>query len=55
MGNDRFVYVIYIRSTRERVWDALIKPEFTRQYWFGYAQQSDWKIDSSWQLVSADG
>ena len=55
MGNDRFVYVIYIRSTRERVWDALIKPEFTRQYWFGYAQESEWKIDSSWQLVSRDG
>jgi uncharacterized protein YndB with AHSA1/START domain len=32
MADDRFVYVIYIRTTREKLWDALIKPEFTRQY-----------------------
>ena len=35
MANDRFVYVIYIRTTREKLWDAPIKPEFTRQYWAG--------------------
>jgi len=55
MGNDRFVYVTYIRTTPEKLWAALIEPEFTRQYWFGFTQKSDWKPDSSWQLIAADG
>ena len=55
MGNDRFVYVIYIRSTRERVWDALIKPEFTRQYWAGTWQDSDWRVGSDWKIMVPDG
>ena len=29
MANDRFVYVTYIRTTPEKLWDALLKPEFT--------------------------
>ena len=30
MANDRFGYVTYIRTTPEKLWDALLKPEFTR-------------------------
>jgi uncharacterized protein YndB with AHSA1/START domain len=51
----KFVYVIYIRTTPEKLWEALIKPEFTRQYWGGTEQKSDWKPGSSWQLVFPDG
>ncbi len=28
-----FVYVTYISSTPQKVWDALTTPEFTSQYW----------------------
>ncbi len=35
MSGSKFVYVTYIRATRERIWDALTKPEFTKQYWSG--------------------
>ena len=28
-----FVYVTYILATPEKLWRALIEPEFTRQYW----------------------
>ena len=31
----KFVYAIYIRTTPEKLWDALTKPEFTRAYWCG--------------------
>jgi len=55
MGNDRFVYVTYIRTTPEKLWAALIQPEFTRQYWMGYVQESDWKPEASWQLTAPDG
>ena len=40
MTIDRFVYVTYIRATPEKLWDALRKPEFTREYWFGIRHES---------------
>ena len=54
-NGDRFAYVTYIRTTPEKLWDALIKPEFTRQYWFGAWQDSAWKSGSSWQINAPDG
>jgi uncharacterized protein YndB with AHSA1/START domain len=50
-----FVYVIYIRTTLEKLWDALQKPEFTRQYWFGITSESDWTPGAAWKMVFADG
>ncbi|CAG4901688.1 SRPBCC family protein [Paraburkholderia saeva] len=50
-----FVYVTYIRTTPEQLWTALTSPEFTRQYWFGVVQETDWKMGSSWKMIFADG
>jgi uncharacterized protein YndB with AHSA1/START domain len=33
----RTVFVTYIASTPEKVWQALTSAEFTRQYFFGFA------------------
>jgi uncharacterized protein YndB with AHSA1/START domain len=33
MNSVEFVYTIYIKSTPEKVWQAITAPEFTRQYW----------------------
>jgi uncharacterized protein YndB with AHSA1/START domain len=33
MNDSKFVYVTYIRTTREKLWDALTRPEFTGAYW----------------------
>jgi uncharacterized protein YndB with AHSA1/START domain len=46
-----FVYVTYIETTPERLWDALTKSEFTRQYWFDTEVRSDWKVGSPFALV----
>jgi uncharacterized protein YndB with AHSA1/START domain len=51
--SQRFVYVIYIASTREKVWEALVRGELTRQYW-GHENVSDWKRGSGWKHVTAD-
>jgi uncharacterized protein YndB with AHSA1/START domain len=51
MAGSSFVYVTYIRSPQQKVWDALTKPEFQKQYWFGGYQESDWKAGSSWKMV----
>ena len=34
------VYSIFIRATPEQVWDAITKPEFTKQYFYGSAFDS---------------
>jgi uncharacterized protein YndB with AHSA1/START domain len=52
---DRFVYVTYIRTTPDKLWDALTKPEFTREYWAGVTLESDWKKGAPWKLVFKDG
>jgi uncharacterized protein YndB with AHSA1/START domain len=55
MGISKFVYVTYIRTTREKLWEALTKPEFTKQYWAGTTQKSDWKVGSLWGAYTPDG
>jgi uncharacterized protein YndB with AHSA1/START domain len=50
-----FVYVTYIRTSAEKLWSALLQPQFTRQYWFGMDMVCDWKVGASWQLRFADG
>ena len=49
-----FVYVTYIRTTPEKLWDALTNPAFTRQYWFGIDVMSDWKVGSTVQYRKGD-
>jgi uncharacterized protein YndB with AHSA1/START domain len=53
--SDRFVYVTYIRTTPETLWDHLTKPEFIRVYWYGVSAESDWKPGSPWKLIFSDG
>jgi uncharacterized protein YndB with AHSA1/START domain len=50
-----FVYVTFIRTTPDKLWTALTDPDFTKQYWFGMHQESDWKSGASWRLVFSDG
>lgn len=50
------VYKTTIEASPQAVWDALITPEFTRQYWFGSANISkDWKKGSAWEHVGEQG
>jgi len=55
MNDERFVYVTYIRTTPERLWEALTTPEFNRKYWHGTWQDCEWKVGSSWKLMFTDG
>jgi uncharacterized protein YndB with AHSA1/START domain len=55
MSKPSFVYVIYIRTSTDKLWQALIDPELTRQYWAGTWQESDWTIGSSWRIMIPDG
>jgi uncharacterized protein YndB with AHSA1/START domain len=55
MTDSKFVYVTYIRTTPEKLWEALTKPEFTRAYWFGVTHDCAWEIGSPWRLIFSDG
>src|SRR5581483_4751764 len=55
MAQSQFVYVTYIRTTPEKLWQALTTPEFIRQFWFGMTAESDFKPGSPWKLVYPDG
>lgn len=55
MAESRFVYVTYIRTTPEKLWEALTKPEFTRQYWSGVYHETSWKPGAPWKLMIPDG
>ncbi len=46
MNKPRFVYVSYIATTPEKLWQALTSGEFTEQYWFGRCVESDWRPGS---------
>ncbi len=41
-----FVYTTYIRTTPERLWQALTEPAFTARYW-GATFETDWKAGST--------
>jgi len=46
MDKPSFVYTTYIRTTPERLWQALTEPAFTQRYW-GATFQTDWKAGSA--------
>jgi uncharacterized protein YndB with AHSA1/START domain len=54
MSKPEFVYVIYIQSTPEKIWRALIDPEMTKEFWGRHKNVSDWKPGSEWRHQNYD-
>lgn len=50
-----FVYVIFIRTTPEKLWSALTDPAQMKEYWFGMHIESEWKKGAEWQMLFPDG
>ena len=48
-------YVTYIASTPEKVWEALTRAEFTRQYFFGHSIEVEAKVGGNFILRAPDG
>ena len=62
MTRPQFVYVSYINTTPQKLWDALTRGEFTQKYWFGRRIESDWHkgspvrfYDGNTDVVTDDG
>jgi uncharacterized protein YndB with AHSA1/START domain len=51
----KFVYVIYIAATPEKVWQALTDPEQTEKCWFGYRVNANGKAGAPFIARSPRG
>jgi DNA-binding transcriptional ArsR family regulator len=51
----RHVYEVYIRTTPEKLWQAMTDPAFTRQYFYGAAVESSWKPGAGYTCRGPDG
>ena len=50
MDKPKFVYVTYIATTPQKLWEALTSGDFTEKYWFGSRIDSDWKVGSPFKI-----
>lgn len=50
-----FVYVIFIRTTPERLWSKLTTNEFIKEYWSGVQFKTEWKAGGPWEMHYPDG
>jgi len=55
MDKPSFVYVTYIASTIDRVYQALTSAEFTERYMFGRRVESTWKVGAPVRYLGRDG
>jgi len=54
MTPPKHVYEVYIRTTPEKLWEAITRPEKTKLYFYGTAVESDWKVGSSVRHLGPD-
>jgi uncharacterized protein YndB with AHSA1/START domain len=51
MPKPEFIYISYIETTPEKLWEALTSSAFTKRYWWDTSVVSDWKVGSPFSLV----
>jgi uncharacterized protein YndB with AHSA1/START domain len=51
MPKPEFIYISYIETTPEKLWEALTSSQFTKRYWWDTSVVSDWKVGSPFSLV----
>jgi uncharacterized protein YndB with AHSA1/START domain len=49
------VFEIYIKTTPEKLWEAITDPELRSRYSFGVRTESDWTRGSTYRSTAADG
>jgi uncharacterized protein YndB with AHSA1/START domain/DNA-binding transcriptional ArsR family regulator len=55
MSGPKHVYEVYIRTTPEKLWQAITDPDFTRRYFYGTAVESSWQAGSPVVHRGGDG
>lgn len=52
MSKPSYVYVTYIETSPEALWQALTDGDFTERYWFGHRIASDWKEGAPYRFTN---
>ena len=55
MSLPALVYEIEIKSSPERIWEAITSPDWTRRWFFDTAVRSDWRKGGKLVYENADG
>jgi uncharacterized protein YndB with AHSA1/START domain/DNA-binding transcriptional ArsR family regulator len=55
MNAPKHVYQIYIRTTPERLWQAIVGSEDTRRYFYGGVYESSWESGAPYRTILPDG
>ena len=55
MEKPTFVYVTFIRTTPEKLWDALTNGDFSQKYWFGYRFEVELKAGGALRILPPKG
>jgi uncharacterized protein YndB with AHSA1/START domain len=50
-----FVYAAFIRTTPEKLWEALTSPEFSQKYWFGFRFDVELKVGGTVHIYPPQG
>jgi len=54
-SESKFLYVTYIKTTPEKLWEALTSRDFMAQYWLGNQPEAEWRVGGSWKIVRPNG
>jgi uncharacterized protein YndB with AHSA1/START domain len=55
MEKTEFVYATYIRTTPEKLWEALTSGDFTEKYWFGFRLEVEQKVGGKVRILPPKG
>lgn len=50
-----FVYATFIRTTPEKLWEALTKGDFSEKYWFGFRIEFELKAGGKMRILPPKG
>ncbi len=55
MHKAEFVYATYIRTTPEKLWEALTNGSFSEKYWFGFRIEVELKVGGRVRILPPEG
>ncbi|HEV7668555.1 MAG TPA: SRPBCC family protein [Thermoanaerobaculia bacterium] len=54
MSKPHFIYVTFILTTAEKLWNALTRGDLTQRYWYDRRIESDWQVGSPVRFFDGD-
>jgi len=55
MEKVEFIYATYIRTTPEKLWEALTSGDFSEKYWFGFRIELELKASGKMRILPPKG